>query len=108
MVLRSGSLTANAPTIDERPSEMTDSIAPNGTQDPPECSSERPVECPPRDFERVPDRGRRVLTARFVDDLSYKQIGERVGISLEGVRKALFRLKRQVRSCVEARLGGAQ
>ena len=57
-----------------------------------------------RCFERVPERGRRVLSARFVDELSYQQIGERVGMTIEAVRKALFRLKRQVRSCVETSL----
>ena len=57
---------------------------------------------------RVPKRGRRVLQARFVDELSYQQIGQRVGMTLEAVRKALFRLKKQVRSCVEISLRGAQ
>jgi len=57
---------------------------------------------------RVPERGRSVLTARFVDELSYQQIGDRVGMTLAAVRKALFRLKKQVRSCVETSLGGAQ
>ena len=61
-----------------------------------------------RCFERVPQRGRRMLKARFVDELSYQQIGERVGMTLEAVRKALFRLKKQVRSCVETSLGGTQ
>ena len=59
-------------------------------------------------LERVPERGRSVLKARFVDELSYQQIGERVGMTLEAVRKALFRLKKQVRSCVETSVGGAQ
>ena len=55
------------------------------------------------------ERGRQgVLRARFVDELSYQQIGERVGMTLEAVRKALFRLKKQVRSCVETKLRGAQ
>ena len=61
-----------------------------------------------RCLQRVPERGRAVLTARFVDELSYRQIGERVGMALEAVRKALFRLKKQVRSCVETSLRGAQ
>jgi len=61
-----------------------------------------------RCLERVPKRGRSVLQARFVDELSYEQIGQRVGMTLEAVRKALFRLKKQVRSCVETSLGGAQ
>ena len=60
-----------------------------------------------RCLKRVPERGRRVLQARFVDELSYQQIGERVGITLEAVRKALFRLKKQVRLCVETSLGDA-
>jgi len=57
---------------------------------------------------RIPERGRSVLKARFVDELSYQQIGERVGMTLEAVRKALFRLKKRVRWCVETRLRGAQ
>jgi RNA polymerase sigma-70 factor, ECF subfamily len=60
-----------------------------------------------RCLQRVPERGRRVLTARFVDELSYHQIGERLGMTIEAVRKALFRLKQHVRSCVEANLGDA-
>ena len=58
-------------------------------------------------LQRVSERGRRVLTARFADELSYQQIGDRLGMTLEAVRKALFRLKKQVRSCVETRLESA-
>ncbi len=61
-----------------------------------------------RCLQRIPDRGRQVLDARFADGLGYQQIGERVGMSLEAVRKALFRLKKQVRTCVETTLRGAQ
>lgn len=57
-----------------------------------------------RCLERVPERGRRVLQGRFVEELSYEQIGARAGMTLEAVRKALFRLKKQVRSCVETNL----
>lgn len=59
-------------------------------------------------LRRVSQRGRRVLVARFVDELSYQQIGQRVGMTLEAVRKALFRAKKQVRACVETCLGGAE
>ena len=59
-----------------------------------------------RCLDRVPERGRSVLQHRFVDELSYQQIGERVGMTLEAVRKALFRFKRQVRGCVENSLRG--
>ena len=61
-----------------------------------------------RCLQQVPERGRGVLKARFADELSYQQIGERVGMTIEAVRKALFRLKRQLRSCVETNLRSAQ
>ena len=57
-------------------------------------------------LNRVPQRGRDVLHSRFVEELSYQQIGERVGMTLEAVRKSLFRLKQQVRACVEASRAG--
>ena len=60
-----------------------------------------------RCLQRIPDNGRRVLKARFVQELRYEQIGEHVGMSLEAVRKSLYRLKKQVRSCVENSLRGA-
>ena len=61
-----------------------------------------------RCLRRLPDRGRKVLQARFADELSYEQIGQHVGMTIEAVRKALFRLKKQVRLCVETALGGTQ
>ena len=61
-----------------------------------------------RCLERVPERGQGVLRARFADELGYQQIGERLGMTIEAVRKARFRLKRQVRSCVETSLRAAQ
>jgi RNA polymerase sigma-70 factor (ECF subfamily) len=59
-------------------------------------------------LEGVTERGRSILRSRFVDGLSYRQIGDRVGMKLEAVRKALFRVKKRVRDCLEARLGVAQ
>ena len=59
-------------------------------------------------LERVPERGQNVLRARFAEEMSYQQIGERLGMTIEAVRKALFRLKKQVRSCVESSLGGTE
>lgn len=61
-----------------------------------------------RCLERVPEHGQGVLRARFADELSYQQIGEQLGMTIEGVRKALFRHKKQVRSCVETSLRAAQ
>ena len=55
-------------------------------------------------LERVPDRGKSVLNARFADELSYQQIAEKLELTIEAVRKTLFRVRKQVRSCVETRL----
>lgn len=55
-------------------------------------------------LQELTRRNRLVLHARFVDELSYQHIGDRVGMTLEAVRKALYRVKRQVRACVESKL----
>ena len=57
---------------------------------------------------QISDRSKSVLEARFIDELGYPQIGERLSMSIEAVRKALFRVKKQVRTCVETRLRTAQ
>ena len=61
-----------------------------------------------RCLERVPERSQGVLRARFADELSYQQISERLGMTIEAVRKTLFRLKKQVRTCVEISLKAAE
>ena len=53
---------------------------------------------------QISDRSKRVLEARFIDELGYPQIGLRLSMSIEAVRKALFRAKKQIRTCVEIRL----
>jgi RNA polymerase sigma-70 factor (ECF subfamily) len=58
--------------------------------------------------EQLSEKGRLVMKARFVDELGYSQIGERLGMTIEAVRKALFRSRKQVRACVESKLGTAQ
>ena len=64
------------------------------------CSREALESC----LQRVSERGQNVLKARFIDELSYEQIGHRIGMTLEAVRKMLFRVKKQVRACVETSL----
>lgn len=61
-----------------------------------------------RCVEQLSDQGQRVMKARFVDDLGYPQIGERLGMTIEAVRKALFRCRKQVKTCVESKLRTAQ
>lgn len=59
-------------------------------------------------LERVPGRGKSVLDARFADELSYQQIAEKLELTIETVRKTLFRVRKQVRLCVETRLRATQ
>ena len=59
-------------------------------------------------IDQIPEQAKRVLEARFIDELGYPQIGQRLSMSIEAVRKALFRFKKQVRECVETRLRTAQ
>lgn len=59
-------------------------------------------------IEQLSQRGRLVVKARFVDELGYPQIGQRLGMSIEAVRKALFRSKKQIRACVESKLRTVQ
>ena len=59
-------------------------------------------------LRRVPERGRGVLKVRFADELSYQQIAERLEMTIEAVRKSLFRHKKQVRMCVETSLRAAR
>lgn len=61
-----------------------------------------------RCVSQTSERSKRVLESRFVDELGYPQIGKRLSMSIEAVRKALFRVKKQVRECVESRLKTAQ
>ena len=50
---------------------------------------------------KLTQQGRLVLQGRFAESLSYAQIGKKVGMSLEAVRKSLYRQKKQLRNCVE-------
>lgn len=59
-------------------------------------------------IDLVSERSKRVIEARFIDELGYPQIGERLSMSIEAVRKTLFRVKKQVRMCVETRLRTAR
>ena len=61
-----------------------------------------------RCLEQLPDRGKGILNARFADELSYQQISEKLEITIEAVRKTLFRVRKQIRSCVETRLRAAE
>lgn len=52
-------------------------------------------------MNRLSQRARDLVNSRFVDRLAYREIGERLGMKLETVRKSLFRTKKTLRACVE-------
>ncbi|GAB5402976.1 MAG: sigma-70 family RNA polymerase sigma factor [Aureliella sp.] len=58
--------------------------------------------------QRLSTQGRRVLQARMADELGYADIGSQLEMSVEAVRKALFRAKKQLRSCIESKLRTSQ
>ncbi|MBA62880.1 MAG: hypothetical protein CMJ76_11000 [Planctomycetaceae bacterium] len=53
-------------------------------------------------LSRISERARDVMRARFVDGLGYQQIADQLGMTIEAVRKSLYRHKQKIRSCVEA------
>jgi RNA polymerase sigma-70 factor (ECF subfamily) len=50
------------------------------------------------------DRARRALELRYAERLDRAAIGERLGLSEEGVKSILARAKRGLRACVERRI----
>lgn len=56
---------------------------------------------------KLPTRSVQLLTLRYDHDLELSAIAVKAGIGVEGVRKALARLRRALRTCVEKRMGKA-
>lgn len=90
--------------LDDAIDAAFDQYQTSGRHDEAEFRREALQEC----LERVPDRGKSVLNARFADELSYQQIAETLELTIETVRKTLFRVRKQVRSCLETRLRATQ
>ena len=57
-------------------------------------------------LERLPDRGRRMIHARYFLGLSAAEIGLQLRMRAVAVRNAMFRVRARLRSCVERVLGG--
>jgi RNA polymerase sigma-70 factor (ECF subfamily) len=54
-------------------------------------------------LERLPEKSRRLLNMRYGESLDVRQIAERIAGTPEAVYKALLRVRRLVRACVEGR-----
>ena len=58
--------------------------------------------------EKLPDRQRRIVQLRYMDELDCAQIAGVIGRSVHGIYSLLKRLKRELRKCVELRLNQVQ
>jgi RNA polymerase sigma-70 factor, ECF subfamily len=56
-------------------------------------------------LERLPEKSRRLLTLRYGESLDIRQVAERLASTPDAVYKALLRVRRLIRECVEARRG---
>jgi RNA polymerase sigma-70 factor (ECF subfamily) len=54
----------------------------------------------------LPERSRRLLEGTYGDDLGRTEIGRALGLSPDGVKTALRRLRAALRECIERRRGG--
>ena len=59
-------------------------------------------------LEQMPAASRRLLELRYFEGRSCNEVAAEVGAGLDAVYQRLSRLHRQLRACVEQRLGGAQ
>ncbi|MFT5130633.1 MAG: RNA polymerase sigma-70 factor (ECF subfamily) [Rhodothermales bacterium] len=50
---------------------------------------------------RLPDRARKTIELRYAENMGYQDIATTLGMTLEAVRKSLFRVKGKLRSCME-------
>lgn len=55
-------------------------------------------------LQKVPQRARRILSLRYEGELELQLIAMQVGVGVEGIRKALARLRRALKSCIERRV----
>lgn len=59
-----------------------------------------------RCLEEVPDNARALLKMRHVEDQTPGEIARQLGTSPESVRALMFRLKNNLRQCIEKKMGG--
>ncbi|MCM8535952.1 MAG: sigma-70 family RNA polymerase sigma factor [Lentisphaeraceae bacterium] len=54
---------------------------------------------------KLPEKGRKTITLRYMEKLGYEDISSSLGMKLEAVRKSLFRVKQKLRACIDIRSG---
>jgi RNA polymerase sigma-70 factor (ECF subfamily) len=74
----------------------------------PDEDAEHEIEAMRKCLEQVPHHARELLTLKYHDDLSADEMAQRLSRSVPWVRTTLFRIREQLRACIEARLAGDQ
>ncbi|MBI1373594.1 MAG: sigma-70 family RNA polymerase sigma factor [Phycisphaera sp.] len=62
------------------------------------------VDCLRECLSRLPQNGREIIRLRYEENAAYPEIGKALSITLETVRKRLFRTKQQLGDCVRLRM----
>lgn len=52
----------------------------------------------------LPKRSREIIRLQYQEEKTYEEIGVNMGMKIEAVRKALYRIRNQLRECVEKRM----
>lgn len=67
-------------------------------------SSDRYRECLEQCLEALPEKSRKLVGAAYEGDRSIKEVAADVGTSATALYKALDRIRKELRGCIEARL----
>ena len=51
---------------------------------------------------KLPDRGRKLLQARFIERKSYQETATHLDMNVDAVHKSLVRLKKQLKACMQS------
>lgn len=55
-------------------------------------------------LEDLPKRSREIIRLQYQEERTYEEIGATLEMKIEAVRKALYRIRKQLRECVEKRI----
>ena len=65
------------------------------------------LDCLRECLQQLPERGREMIRLRYQDKAAYQQMAESLGMTLEAIRKSLYRTKQQLAKCVRLRMEAA-
>lgn len=57
-------------------------------------------------MEKLPEKSRKLIEVHYYLDVSSVELAQRLSVTADAVRRSLFRLREQLRKCVQDTLGG--